>query len=184
MTILDRRSFVSVLTASFSSATAAKASGEQVAPEHPDLLAMSDRLPKALQSYKDAADKARSIAETWRPQWPTPNQEIIWYGNGSKRHTDILGRGIETSWGKGGVVRVQNIGTPVGFEASYRARAKEAERKSKFKSQRGMKSELRWAEQNKARIEPSCEYWSEVELSKRPLELKLPEPPRQKHERR
>ncbi|NQY60773.1 hypothetical protein [Cognatishimia sp.] len=163
MTILNRRSFVAALAASLSSATAAHASGEQVAPEHPDLLAMSDRLPATLQSYKDAAAKVHSIAKTWGPQWPTPDPEIIWYGNGSKRHADILGRGIETPWGKGGIMRVQNIGTPEGFEAEYHAHTKEAERKSKFKSQRGMKSEIRWAERSKAQIEPAHAYWSEVE---------------------
>ena len=64
MTILNRRSFVAALAASLSSATAAQASGEQVVPEHPDLLAMSDRLPTTLQSYKDAAAKVHSIAKT------------------------------------------------------------------------------------------------------------------------
>jgi hypothetical protein len=123
---------------------------------------MSDRLPATLQSYKDAAAKVHSIAKTWGPQWPTPDPEIIWYGNGSKRHADILGRGIETPWGKGGIMRVQNIGTPEGFEAEYHAHTKEAERKSKFKSQRGMKSEIRWAERSKARIEPAHAYWGSL----------------------
>ena len=60
-------------------------------------------------------------------------------------------------------MRVQNIGTPEGFEAEYHAHTKEAERKSKLKSQRGMKSEIRWAERSKARMEPARAYWSEVE---------------------
>lgn len=132
-------------------------------PEHPDLLAMSDQLPGVLQAYKDAAGEVQTIAKTWGPQWPTPAPEIIWYGGGSKTHRDILGRGIETEWGKGGIMRVQNLGTPEGFQASYEAHMREADRKSKFKSQRGMKSELRWAERDKARIEPARAYWSEVE---------------------
>lgn len=159
----SRRSFMTALTATLTAASAAEASRGPVATEHPDLLAMSDRLPDALQAYNDAAGRVRAIEETWGPQWPTPDPEIIWYGNGSKRHTDILGRGVETPWGKGGIMRVQNIGTPEGFEADYQAHAKEAERRSKLKSQRGMKPALRWAERCKARIEPARAYWSEVE---------------------
>lgn len=163
MTNLNRRSFVAALAASLSSVTVAQASGSNATPENPDLIALSDRLPATLQTYKDAAAQVQQIAETWGPQWPQPDPEIISYGNGSKRHADLLGRGVETPWGKGGIMRVQNLGTPEGFEASYHAHKKEADRKSKFKSQRGMKSELLWAERDKASIEPARAYWSEVE---------------------
>jgi len=163
MTNLNRRSFVAALAASLSSVTVARATDSDAALENPDLIALSDRLPATLQTYKDAAARVQQIADTWGPQWPTPDPEIIWYGNGSKRHADLLGRGVETPWGKGGIMRVQNLGTPEGFEASYHSHKKEADRKSKFKSQRGMKSELRWAESSKARIEPARAYWSEAE---------------------
>ncbi|MEL7319742.1 MAG: hypothetical protein AAFN04_14000 [Pseudomonadota bacterium] len=159
----NRRSFIATLATSLSTAAAVHAEGSEAVSEHPALLEMSDRLPATLQCYRDAASEVQSIADTWEPQWPAPDPEIIWYGHGSKRHEDILGRGIETPWGKGGVIHVRNIGTPEGFETDYHVHTKEAERKSKFKSQRGMKSELRWAEQSKARIEPARAFWSEVE---------------------
>lgn len=163
MTDFNRRSFVSALAVSLTSASAAQASGGQSLSEDPDLLALSDQLPAVLQAYKDAARKVQNIEETWGPQWPTPDPEIFWYGKGSKRHADILDRGIKTQFFSSGITRVQNIGTPEGFEASYADHMQEADRKSKFKSQRGMKQELRSAEKMKARIEPARAYWSEVE---------------------
>lgn len=166
MSFLNRRSFVAALATSLAAATTANAAGDQTLHEHPDLIALSDRLPVALQSYKEAAAHVRHIAETWGPQWPKPDPEIIWYGGGSKRHEDILGRGIETQWGKSGLMRVQNIGTPEGFQLSYEAHMEEADRKSKFKSQRGMKTELRMAKRMKTSIEPARAYWSEVERIK------------------
>jgi len=163
MTNLNRRSFVAALAASFSTAATAQASGSPEALEHPALVEMSDRLPGVLQAYQKAEARVQAIAAEWGPQWTTPDPEIFWYVGGSKRHRDILGRGIETQWGKSGIMRVQNLGTPECFEREYQAHMREAVRKSKFKSQRGMKSELRWAERAKARIEPARAYWSEVE---------------------
>lgn len=162
MTHIDRRSFVAALATSLTAASATQVTGAEM-QEHPDLIALSDQLPGALQAYKDAAVHVKNIVATWGPQWPTPDPEIIWYGNGSKTHRDILGRGIETPWGKGGIMQVQNIGTPEGFQASHDSHMREADRKSKFKSQRGMKSEIAWAERCKAGIEPARAYWSEVE---------------------
>lgn len=166
MARLDRRSFVAALAGSLTAAAASQASGREVVSEHPDLLAMSDRLPDVLRRYRDAANRVRSIEQTWGPQWPTPDPEIFWYASGSETHRDILGRGIETPWGKGGLKRVQSIGTPEVFQASYESHMREADRRSKFKTQRGMKTELNWAESARARIEPARAYWSEVERIK------------------
>jgi len=162
----NRRSFIATLATSLSSVAAVQAAGKEATSEHPELLKMSDRLPNTLQAYRDTAERVKDIVKAWGPQWPTPDPEIFWYGNGSKRHDDILGRGIKSHWGKGGIMCVQNIGTPEDFEADYQAHTKQAERKSKLKSQRGMKSELRWAEHSKARIKPARAYWSEVERIK------------------
>lgn len=144
-------------------ATGSTATGKAAPQESAELLALADKLPRHLGVYLDARKQVAAIVREWGPQWPTPAPEIIWYGSGSKYHEDILGRGIETPWGKGGLKRVQNIGTPEGFKAEYRAHKREAERKSKLKSQRGMKSELHRAEWAKARIEPARAYWSEIE---------------------
>lgn len=98
---LNRRTFVTTLVTSLTApaTTAALSVPIESLTEHPELIAMGDRLPDVLQSYRDAASEVSSIAEKWEPRWPTPDPEIIWYANGSKRHADILGRGIKTEWG-------------------------------------------------------------------------------------
>lgn len=159
MTKLSRRSFVAALATSMTAA----AQASSTVSEHPDLLAMADRLPGVLQDYRNANERVAEIEKVWGPQWPTVDPKIVKYGGTSKRHEDILGRGIKTEWGKSGIMKVQHLGTPECFEAAYLAHTKEAERKSKFKSQRGMRSELRSAERSKAQIEPARAYWSEVE---------------------
>ena len=163
MTILNRRSFVAALAASLSSATAAHASGEQVAPEHPDLLAMSDRLPATLQSYKDAAAKVHSIAKTWGPQWPTPDPEIMYGGWFGDRHADILGNGIQTPHVHTQKLTVHHIARPADLQRQFEGYVSEAERTSKFKKKGRMERNLRLADETKAKIEPARAYWSEVE---------------------
>lgn len=163
MTQFDRRSFVAALAASLTSATTVQASGEPTMPEHPDLLAMSDQIPDALQAYKDAAARVRSIVQTWGPQWPEPDPDIIWYGSGCETHRNIRGVGIEVPWGTSGETRIQQLGTPEGYKMRYDQHMREAARRSKLKSKRGMKRELDWAERMQACIEPARAYWSEAE---------------------
>ena len=157
---LSRRS---VLLGLAVSATAATSVGASAAPtENPALLALADELPDLQAAYIAARDDVARIVAEWSPHWPDPDLKIVRYGQDCKTHRGIDGRGIETRWGNGKIMRVQELGTPEYFAESAKHNQAKAERHASTKSQRGMKHELFWAEQDRALIEPARAYWSEV----------------------
>ncbi len=158
----NRRNMLLGLAAA-STAAATGTAGNSAHQEAEELMTMADELDGTLAAYKEADNRVREIAREWGPHWPVPDMRIVRYGEYCKQHRDILGRGIETEWGKSGQMRVQSLGTPEHFEKSARAAQSEYERKMQTKSQRGAKGAKRWADKNAALIEPAREYWSEVE---------------------
>ncbi len=160
--MINRRSFIAALSTS----VAAAGTAESAESEHSALIALSDRLPSALNAYQEAASDVEWINAEWEPQWPMPDPEIYLYGFDTKRHEGLLGQGIETPWGKGEETRIQNIGTPERFEAEYQDHMERADRKAGYKSPKAMQRELRWAERAKARKEIARSYWAEVDRVK------------------
>ena len=157
---LSRRHVLMGLAAS---ATAATATGATAAPqENPELVALADSLPATLAAYVTARDNVARIVAEWSPQWPVPDLEIVRYGQDCKTHRGIDGRGIETPWSRS-LMKVQDLGTPEYFERTAAYHEYKAAMKAKTKSQRGMKSELLWAERDRAAIAPARAYWSEVD---------------------
>ena len=153
-----------VLLGLAASATAATATGATAAPqENPELVALADDLPAILAAYVAARENVAWIVAEWSPQWPVPAPEIFRFGDGCRRHVGIDGAGIETPFGVRGATHVASIGTPEHFEGRAAYHDSRAAHKAKTKSQRGMQSELRWAERDRAAIEPARAYWSEVE---------------------
>ena len=156
-----------VLLGLAASATAATATGATAAPqENPELVSLADDLPAILAAYVAARETVAWIVAEWSPQWPVPAPEIFRFGEGCHRHVGIDGAGIVTPWGVKGVMQVQHLGTPATFEASAAYHERRAAMKAKTKSRRGMKSELLWAERDRAAVEPARAYWSEVERIK------------------
>lgn len=146
------------------SATAATASASQtVSAENPDLLALADDLPRHVGAFTDARDDVEWIVAEYAPQWPVPSEGIHFYSAGSKPYRSIDGRGNQRPWGKGGITRVPNVGTPECFEADYRHSKARADRCAGFKSQRGMKSAAAWAERSKRCIPVARDFWAEVD---------------------
>ncbi|WP_439521089.1 hypothetical protein [Marivita sp.] len=158
-----RRMLLGLAAASTAAATGASSGGHTATLEDPQLLELGDALPSALKDFKDAETRVKQIEETWGAQWPVPDSEIIRYGSGCKTHRDILGRGVEMPWGKSGVTRVHDLGTPEHFEKSAVWNWKEYERCMGLKSKRGSRGAKLWAERDEAAIEPARAYWSEVE---------------------
>lgn len=158
----NRRKMLLGLAAA-STAAASGAAGKEAPKEADELLALADELSDTVAAYKDAESRVSRIAREWGPQWPVPDMRIVRYASDCRTHRDILGRGIQTEWGKGGIMRVMDLGTPEYFEKSARAHWKEYERKMQTKSQRGAKSERRWAERDEELIAPAREYWSEAD---------------------
>lgn len=157
---LSRRNLLMGLAASATAATVADAAA---APqENPELIAMADALPAVLAEYVAARDNVRSIVAKWSPQWPVPNENIISHVEGSKAYRDIEGRGIEVPWGRSGLKRMPNLGTPESFEASAVYHETRADKCAGTKSKRKLKFHTGWAEQARASIEPARAYWCEV----------------------
>lgn len=160
---LSRRRVLIGLGAACAAATASTEAGIASVAENTDLTALGDALPDYLKAYRCAADRVDQIVAEWSPQWPKPAPEIIRYGEGCKTYRGIDGRGIEMPWGKSGIARVPNLGTPESFMASGLAHKAEAARKALTKSKRGMQMPLRWAEHDFAAIAPARAYWGEVD---------------------
>lgn len=156
-----RRMLLGLAAASTAAATGASAEGQAAPAEAPELIAMGDQLGGSLAAYKSAARRVQAIGDEWGPQWPTPADEIIDYGGGSKMHRDIHGRGIKVPGRHG--EDVVYVGTPEGFQKDAERHWAEYARKMKTKSQRGVKFERLWAERSSAGIGPAQAYWSEVE---------------------
>lgn len=162
MMTTNRRKLLLGLAAA-STAAATGAAGMEVPQEADEFQALADTLGDTLAAYRDADSRVRRIAREWGPQWPVPDMRIVRYGEDCKTHRDILGRGIETEWGKGGLMRVQELGTPEHFAQSSHREWANYERKMQTKSRRGAKTAKHWAERDGALIEPAREYWSEVD---------------------
>ena len=156
-----RRMLLGLAAASTAAATGADAEGQAAESEAPELIAMGDQLSDVLAAYKTSAHHVTQIGDQWGPLWPTPADEIVWYGGGSKMHRDIHGRGIQMPGRHG--KDVVYVGTPEGFQESAERRWANYERKMQTKSQRGAKSDKFWAEKATAAIRPAQAYWSEVE---------------------
>jgi len=131
--------------------------------ENPDLIALGNAMPAALQAYLDANDTVANLVAQWSPHWPKPTPELQWYGMGGKTYRGIDGREIEMPWGVLGHTNVPNLGTPEIFTADWERHEAEAVRLSATKSQRGLKSARFWAERNKAVIAPARDFWAEVD---------------------
>lgn len=158
----NRRKMLLGLAAA-STAAATGASGDSTPQEADELLTLADSLGDTLAAYRSADERVRQIAREWGTQWPAPDMRIVRYGADCKTHRDILGRGIETEWGKSRLMRVQQLGTPEHFEESARLAWDVYEHRMQTKSQRGAKGAKAWAEQNEALIGPAREYWSQVD---------------------
>ena len=156
-----RRMLLGLAAASTAAAAGASAEGQAAQAEAPELIAMGDQLGGALAAYKSAALRVKEIGDQWGPLWPTPADEIIAYGGGSKMHRDIHGRGIRMPgrYGKD----VVYVGTPESFQKSAERHWANYERKMQTKSQRGAAPFKKWAEQDAAAIRPAGAYWSEIE---------------------
>ena len=159
----SRRRILFGLGAACAAATASPEIGHALPAENPALIALGDALPGAVGAYQDSRATVAQIVAAWSPQWPVPDPEIIRYGQGSKTHRGIDGRGIEVAWGNRGVMRVPDLGTPEYFEAEWLRCQAEARAKAATKSQRGLKFATKWAERHRAAIAPSAAYWAEVE---------------------
>ena len=155
-----RRMLLGLAAASTAAAAGASAEGQAAPAEAPELIAMGDQLGGALATYKSSARRVQAIGDEWGPQWPTPADEIISYGGGSKMHRDIHGDGIKVPGRHG--KDVVYVGTPEDFQKSSERHWAMYEHKMKTKSQRGAAYPKRWAEKDAAAIQPSREYWSEV----------------------
>jgi hypothetical protein len=158
---LSRRKMLLGLALSATAATVADAAS--VPQENPDLLAMADALPAVQAEYLAAQAHVRAIVAEWSPQWPVPSEDIIRYAAGSKDYRDIAGWGLEMPWGKGGLMRMPQLGTPEVFEKGAAFNEKEAARRAGFKSKKGLERHLQWAREDRKRIELARVYWSEVE---------------------
>ena len=158
---LSRRNMLMGLALSATAVTMADASTSP--QENPELVAMADDLPAVLAEYVAARDNVKAIAAEWSPQWPVPSEDIYRYSANSKQYRDILGRGVEMPWGKGGLKNVPQLGAPEAFEAEAIRHEAEAIRRAATKSQRGMKYNAAWAAKCRAAIEPARAYWSEVD---------------------
>lgn len=65
------------LAAASNTAAAAGASGTPEA-EHPELLAMADRLPAVEQELCDAQVAVQAIFDEWNPRLPEPSDDLVW----------------------------------------------------------------------------------------------------------
>lgn len=162
---LSRRNLLIGLAAS---ATAAAAVSEAAAApqENPELVALADALPPVLAEYVAAREAVRAIVAKWSPQWPVPGEEIIRYGNDCKDYRGLDGVGIELPWGKGGLKRMPQVGTPESFAADAARCEKEAARCAALPSKRGLKFATFHATQSRAAIEPARAFWAEVDRIK------------------
>ncbi len=164
MNILNtRRQMLLGLAAASTAAATGTANANTGQPaENAELIQMGDQLDGKLQRYLVARDQKRAIIKKWSPQWPTPSEEIISFGQHSKRYRGIDGAGIPFDRGFGEPSTVE-LGTPESFRASYEHHKAEYERKMATKSQRGAKFEKCRMERSRAAIAPSEAYWNEVE---------------------
>ncbi len=158
-----RKMLMGLASAATAAATGVTASGSVAPQDDAGLIELADGLDGTLQAHQDACATVTSIVEQWGPKWPVPDPEIVRYGNACERHADIQGYGVQTEWGKSGLMRVQSLGTPEYFTSSAASHRLEYERKAATKSGRGAKLHQRWAESDTANIAPSKAYWSEVE---------------------
>ncbi|WP_300546546.1 hypothetical protein [Roseovarius sp.] len=163
MNILNtRRQMLLGLAAASTAAATGTANANAVhTAENSELIQMGDQINVKLQKYLAARDQQRAIIKEWSPQWPTPDEEIISFGQHSKMYRGIDGTALEFTRSFG-VTSTVELGTPEFFRGSYEYHKAEYERKRATKSQRGAKSEKRWMERNWAAIAPSEAYWKEV----------------------
>lgn len=160
---LSRRRVLVGLGAACAAATVAPDAGVASAIENPELIALGDALPSAVKTYIEADTKVAQIVKEWSPQWPEPAPEIIDYRDGSKTYRGIDGIGIELPWGKGGMARVPELGTPESFKSAAEHHQIRANRKAATKSQRGLKFHEVWVKRSNDAIAPARAYWMEAE---------------------
>lgn len=163
-----RRAMLAALAASTAAAAANASPG---AAENPELVKLADQIEPTLSAYLDAEKQVKSIMAEWQPKAPEPpmverpdgyNDTIVRFGEGARTYSDIAGKPIPIQrtpdWRQ-----VVEFGTAEEFAASAASHRAEAKRRSRFKTQRGMKGELRWAENEEAKIEPARQYWTEFD---------------------
>lgn len=158
---LSRRNLLLGLAASATAASVAEAATSP--QENPELLSLADALPAVLGEYVAARDKVRSIVAEWSPQWPMPSEQIIRFGQGCKDYRGLDGRGIELPWGKNGIKRMPQVGTPEVFEAAAKHHDTEVARITAKGGKRNLKYHRLWAEREKAAVEPARAFWAEVD---------------------
>ncbi|MBL9062754.1 hypothetical protein [Tabrizicola sp.] len=124
---------------------------------------MADALPAVLAEYVAARDNVRAIVAEWSPQWPVPGEQIIRYGAGCKDHRTLDGWGIELPWGNRGVKRMPQIGTPDYFDAAAKRHEEAVARIEAKGGRRDLHFHRKWAESERAAIEPARAFWAEVD---------------------
>jgi hypothetical protein len=157
---MNRRAMLLGLAASTTAAAAAGAT-PLLPAEHPDLLALADRLPTAERALLDAQAAVTAIAERWRAAWPVPDPRIRMLGEGLEEPQLLQPSASPVSVGQ--ARRMNGIGTPEMFRASAERHRKQAERAAQTRWKRNLQFHLDRAARDEAAIEPARAYWSEVE---------------------
>ena len=161
-TALSRRHLLMGLAAS-ATAAASVAEAASAPQENPKLLALADELPAVAAKHLEARDRVRAIVAEWSPQWPVPSAELVRFGTDCKDYRGIDGFGLRLPEGKGMPIGMPKLGTPEYFEQQAAYHEKEAARRAALKSKRNLEFHQAWAARERAQIEPSRAYWSEVE---------------------
>lgn len=161
-TALSRRHLLMGLAAS-ATAAASIAEAASAPQENPELLALADELPALAARHLEARDRVRAIVAEWSSQWPVPSAELVSYGSGCKPYRDIEGRSLSLVDKYGHERHAPELGTPEYFEGQAAYHEAKAAKCAATKSKRKMKFHLLWVERERAQIEPSRAYWSEVE---------------------
>ncbi|MEL7178510.1 MAG: hypothetical protein AAFN63_01650 [Pseudomonadota bacterium] len=164
-TAVSRRNLLLGIAAASTAVAATPAAA--ASDEIPELIQMADALPGLAKAYTDACEEVEWIIAEWQPQVPTPDFDLVRYGGTTRRYQTIDGRGIPVALYRNPDIKdVPSLGTAETFEASFQERMREAERKAKTPSQRGMQRALEYAENERARIEPARAYWTEFDRVK------------------
>lgn len=161
-TALSRRHLLMGLAAS-AAAAASSAEATPAPQENPALLALADEIPALVAQHSEAKERVKRIVAKWSPHWPVPTEAMIRYGEGCKDYRGIDGRGIEMPWRHGGIKTMPKLGTPEYFLRQAVYHEAKAAKCAGTKSQRNLKYHARWAERERAQVEPSRAYWAEVE---------------------
>lgn len=161
-TALSRRHLLMGLAAS-ATAAASVAEATSAPQENPELLALADDLPAVAARHLEARDRVMAIVAKWSPHWPVPSAELVRYGNGCKDYRGIDGWGMRLPESKGMPIGMPKLGTPEYFEQQAAYHEREAARRAATKSKRNVEFHQAWAARERAQIEPSRAYWSEVE---------------------